>query len=148
MHQKILQHQARKEALQKEVSRIDQLVEQGMVRMDSANKTLMDAIKITARNLFYQALGPFKAAYNNYRDDHDYFRQLTQSGGVLRATAQQVQVHLVPKVNYPAKLQKIIGAILQSLTQQGLILPDGSARRLSFHLTRREQIEVRIKNPT
>jgi hypothetical protein len=148
VHEKILQHQARKEALQKEVSRVDQLVEQGMVRMDSANKTLMDAIKITARNLFYQALAPFKAAYNNYRDDHDYFRQLTQSAGVLNLTDRQVQVHLVPKVNFPAKLQKIISAILQNLTQKGLTLPDGSGRQISFHLTRREQIEVRLKNST
>jgi hypothetical protein len=30
-------------------------------------------------NRFYQALPPFKKAYHNYRDDHDYFRKLTQS---------------------------------------------------------------------
>ena len=50
-----------------------------MVRLDTGHKTLMDAIKITARNLFYRALAPFKAAYNHYRDDHDYFRELSQS---------------------------------------------------------------------
>jgi hypothetical protein len=35
--------------------------------------------RVIARNVFYAALGPFKKAYNNYRDDHDQFRQLTQS---------------------------------------------------------------------
>jgi len=37
------------------------------VRMDTANKTLLDAIKICARNLFYQALAPFKKLYDNNR---------------------------------------------------------------------------------
>jgi hypothetical protein len=148
VHEKILQHQARQEGLQKEVSRIDKLVEQGMVRMDSANKTLMDAIKITARNLFYQALAPFKAAYDNYRDDHDYFRELTQSAGVLSWDAQQIQVHLVTRVNFSPKLQKIISTILGHLNEGGLTLPDGSGRRLCFRLTRKEQIEVRIREPS
>jgi len=31
------------------------------------NKTLMDAIKISARNLFYRLFAPFKTAYDNYR---------------------------------------------------------------------------------
>ena len=49
-----------------------------MVKMDSPCKRLMDVLRITARNLFYQALQPFKKAYDNYRDDHDHFRKLTQ----------------------------------------------------------------------
>jgi hypothetical protein len=147
VHETILQHQVRKEGLQKEVSRIEQLVEQGMVRMDSANKTLMDALKITARNLFYQALAPFKAAYDNYRDDHDYFRELTQCGGVLSWSAGQIQVHLVTRVNFSPKLQKIISSILEGLNQKGLTLPDGSGRKLCFHLTQRQRIEVRVKEP-
>ncbi len=44
------------------------------VRLDTANKSLMDALKIFARNSFYKQLEPFKARYNNYRDDHDLFR--------------------------------------------------------------------------
>jgi len=35
--------------------------------MDLNSKTLMDAIKISTRNLFYRLFAPFKAAYNNYR---------------------------------------------------------------------------------
>jgi hypothetical protein len=35
-------------------------------------------LRITVRNLFYQALQPFKQAYDHYRDDHDDFRKLTQ----------------------------------------------------------------------
>ncbi len=91
LHEKLKANQVEKDAAQAQVSRVDQLIEQGMVRLDTGAKRLMDAIKITARNLFYQALVPFKKAYNNYRDDHDYFRQLTLSAGVLRWTGQEIE---------------------------------------------------------
>jgi hypothetical protein len=146
LHEKLIANQAEKDAMQREVSRIDQLVAQDMVRMDTGNKTLMDAIKITARNLFYHALAPFKAAYNNYRDDHDYFRELSQSAGVLRWTGTEIEVHLVPTVNYAPKLRKIIERVLQDLNDSALQLPDGSGRKLRLRLTRKEQIEVRIRD--
>ncbi len=119
-----------------------------MVRLDTGHKTLMDAIKITARNLFYRALTPFKAAYNNYRDDHDYFRELSQSAGVLRWTGTEIEVHLVPTVNSPPpKLRKIIDRVLQDLNAGDLQLPDGSGRKLRLRLTRKAQIEVRVRDP-
>ena len=144
IHQQILANDEAKAVLAKEVSRIDQLIEQKMVRMNLANKTLMDAIKISARNLFYRLFAPFKAAYDNYRDDHDYFRKLTQCNGVLRWTGTELEVHLVPQVNYPPKLRKIITTHLAHLTTSGLTLPDGSGRPLRLRLTRKEQISVSI----
>jgi hypothetical protein len=132
--------------LEKEVSRIDQLINQEMVRMNLSNKNLMDAIKITARNLFYRFFAPFNAAYDNYRDDHDHYRQLTQCDGVLRWTGAVIEVHLVPQVNYPPKLRKIITAPLDELNAGGLTLPDGSGRPQRLRLTRKEQISVRIND--
>ena len=144
IHQQILSNDEEKAMLTKEVSRIDQLIDQKMVRMDLANKTLMDAIKISARNLFYRLFAPFKAAYDNYRDDHDYFRKLTRCNGVVRWTGTEIEVHLVPQVNYPPKLWKIITTHLEQLTTTGLTLPDGSGRPLRLRLTRKEQISVSI----
>ena len=146
LHQLILHNEEEKCALEREVSRIDQLISQEMVRMDLSNKTLMDAIKITARNLFYRFFAPFKAAYDNYRDDHDHYRQLTQCDGVLRWTGTEIEVHLVPQVNHPPKLRKIIVAHLDELNAGGLTLPDGSGRPLRLRLTRKEQISVRIND--
>lgn len=146
LHQQILQNEEQKSMLEKEVSRIDQLINQEMVRMDLGNKTLMDAIKITARNLFYRHFAPFKAAYDNYRDDHDHYRQLTQCDGVLRWTGTEIEVHLVPQVNYPPKLRKIIVAHLDELNAGGHTLPDGRGRPLRLRLTRKEQISVRIND--
>src|SRR5437763_8498236 len=98
---------------QKEVSRLSMLVAQNRVRLDSRNKGLMDVLKIMARNSFYAALAPFKRDYNNYRDDHDHFRQLTRSGGVLQPSATQVTVHLLPRVNYAPKLRRIVERYLE-----------------------------------
>jgi hypothetical protein len=42
------------------------------VRLDTGPKRLLDAVKVVARNVFYRALAPFKAAYDNYRDDHEH----------------------------------------------------------------------------
>ena len=60
---------------QKEVSRLEVLIQQQMVRLDTRNKRLMDSLKLIARNAFYRALRPFKTAYNNFRDDHEMLAQ-------------------------------------------------------------------------
>jgi hypothetical protein len=148
LHQQVQQNDSEKAALEKEVSRIDQLIEEDMVRMDLSNKTLMDAIKITARNLFYRLIAPVKTAYDNYRDDHSHYRELTQCNGVLHWTGSQIEVHLVPQVNYPPKLRKIIERHLEDLNASGLTLPDRSGRPLRLRLTRKEQISVRIDSTT
>ena len=143
-HKQLQENELKKETTQKEISRVDQLIEQDMVRLDTRAKRLMDAIKITARNLFYQALAPFKEACNNYRDDHDYFRQLTLCSGVLRWNGQQIEVHLVPHLNYSPQLRKIIQKLMASLNERNLTLPDGSQRSLRFRLTGKEQIAIHL----
>jgi hypothetical protein len=93
---------------QKEVSRLAQLVAQNKVRLDSRNKRLMDVLKVIARNSFYKTLAPFKRDYDNYRDDHDHFRQLTRCGGVLQPGTTRVTVHRVALISLWAakKFQK------------------------------------------
>ena len=80
---------------QKEVSRLEVLIEQQMVRLDTRNKQLLDSLRLIARNAFYQTLQPFKTAYNNYRDDHELFRNLTQADGVLVESEEQVEAYLL-----------------------------------------------------
>ena len=43
---------------QKEVSRLEVLIQQQMVRLDTRNKRLLDSLKLIARNAFYGALRP------------------------------------------------------------------------------------------
>ena len=126
----------------KEVSRLDQLIAEGKVRLNTQNKHIMDALKIIARNEFYQALQPFKAAYDNYRDDHDYFRQLTQASGVLELKDGQITVHLLPKVNYPPHLRRMVAGYLEQLNKTGMRMPDRSGRALQFRLAKKSELQL------
>ena len=100
------------------------------------------ALPILARNAFYQALQPFKNAYNNYRDDHELFRNLTQADGVLSESADQVEAYLLPTVNYPPTLEKIISGLFNEINARDPKMPDGSGRRLRLHLGEKTGLSV------
>jgi hypothetical protein len=138
--------ETQKAALDQEVSRKDQLIDQQMVRLDTTHKTLMDAIKICARNLFYQVLAPFKKLYDNNRDDHVRFRELTRFDGVLRLGAAGMEVHLVPHMHLAPKMRRIITAVLGTINASAPPLPDGSGRKVKLLLTDKSRITVRISD--
>jgi hypothetical protein len=129
---------------QKQVSRLEALIQHQMVRLDTRNKRLLDSLKIIARNAFYQALRPFKAAYNNYRDDHELFRNLTQADGVLVESADQAEAYLLPTVNYPPALQKVVSGLLTQINAEDPKMPDGSGRRLRLHLGEKTGLQIAI----
>jgi hypothetical protein len=144
--QRLDKNQRERSELSHDVSRLDQLEAEGKVRMDTGAKSMLDGLRLIARNQFYAALQPFKEAYDNFRDDHDYFRDLTQSSGVLRWNGTRMEVHLMPRVNYQPKLRKIIQNLLSSLSDRELTMPDGSGRKLSFHLTEWKQFEISTRS--
>lgn len=133
------------EQARQKVSRLESLIAQNMVRLEPSQKRLMDLLRILARNAFYAALAPFKKAYDNYRDDHDYFRHLTQASGVLEVQPAQIVVHLLPRVNYSPQLRRVIGSVLEQLNQQRPLLPDGSGRPLKFRLGRRSELKLSVQ---
>jgi hypothetical protein len=132
------------EGTQAKESRLDAMIQGQMVRMDSQCKRLMDVLRITARNLFYQALQPFKKAYDNYRDDHDHFRNLTQSPGVLEVSGGQIVIHLLPRTNYGSGLRKAVSQTLEEINAKGLEHPCLPGRKLKFRLAQRFEMEVKI----
>ena len=138
-----LESQAQK--TQQTESRLERLIDEKMVRLDPEKKRLMDSLRVIARNVFYQALQPFKKAYNNYRDDHDQFRQLTQASGVLEVGPEQIIVHLMPRVNYPPQLRRILTTVLEAINVQQPVLPDGSGRRLKLRLAHRREMKLSIQ---
>ncbi len=93
LSQELAELEQKAELAQKTESPLERLIEDQMVRMESANKRLMDSLRIIARNAFYEVLAPFKKAYNNYRDDHDQFRHLTPANGVLEVRSDLIVVH-------------------------------------------------------
>jgi len=129
---------------QKEVSRLELLIAQQMVRLDTRNKRLLDSVKLIARNAFYQALAPFKRTYDNYRDDHALFRNFTQADGVLVETPSHVDAYLLPTANHPPKLQKIFQELLAKFNASSPLMPDGSGRTLRLHLAEKAGLQVAI----
>ena len=144
LSQELAELETKAQAAQQTESRLERMIADKMVRLDPVKKRLMDSLRIIARNIFYRALQPFKKAYNNYRDDHDQFRQLTQASGVVELGAKQVVVHLMPQVDYSPQVRRIIGTLLDDLNAQEPVLPDGSGRRLKLRLAQRSEMKLSI----
>jgi hypothetical protein len=130
---------------QQTVSRLESLIARQMVRLDTGPKRLLDAIKVVARNEFYRALAPFRSAYDNYRDDHEHFRRLTQSGGVLRWNGRELEVHLLPPTQYGPTLRRVWEIVLAKANAAGPLWPDGRGRRLRFGLASRAQLQISLR---
>jgi transposase len=126
------------------VSKLDRVVEQGYQRLDINKKRLMDSIKILARNIFYTMLRPFRESYDNYRDDHEYFRRLTHAPGLWVATKSEIAVYLDPSPYLPPKTARCMRSFLDDLQQTPLLLPDGSGRTVVLKLRPTEGIQLAI----
>jgi hypothetical protein len=63
---------------------------------------------------------------------------------VLVERAEQVEAYLLPTVNYPPKLEKIVQGLLAELNATDPQMPDGSGRRLRLHLGEQSDLEVAI----
>lgn len=128
----------------KEVSRLETLIDKGMVRLCTDKKYLMDIIKITARNLFYELLEPFKKSYDNYRDDHVWFRHLTQTTTGILDAGKQVRCHLISSADYPKAVRIVIEYIIALFNQSARQMPDGSGRPIELILASKSAIKLAI----
>ena len=126
------------------ISKLDRLVEQGYQRLDVQKKRVMDSIKIFARNIFYKTIATFKAAYDNYRDDHEYFRRCTHAPGLWVETEKSITVYLDPAPHLPPKIRHCIAVFLDDLQKEPLVLPDGSGRKNILELLPVEGIKLAI----
>ena len=147
LEQRLTQLTGQAAQTQQTVSRLENLITRQMVRLETGPKRLLDAIKIVARNEFYRALKPFRTAYDNYRDDHEHFRRLTQSPGVLRWSGRQLEVHLLPPVPYGPSLRRVWEEVLTGVNAAEPLWPDGSGHRLWFRLAARTELQVSLQAP-
>ena len=119
---------------EKLTSKLQALIEQGYKRLDTDAKTMMDLIKIIARNMFYIALKPFKLDYNNFRDDHVIFRNLTCANGKISFANDEINVELFPSMHHRPGIRKIIEDIMQKINQKNPVSIDGSGRKINLKL--------------
>ncbi len=135
---------AKMNTTEKEISRLQYFIDQQYVRLDTRNKMLMDMLKLIARNTFYKELAPFKRMYDNYRDDHALFRNLTHAHGLVFQQSDSVEAVLFPTAHYPPKLRRIMEVLLDEINETKPSMPDGSGRSLRFRLGEKSGIKLAI----
>jgi hypothetical protein len=75
-------------------SRLRLLIENHYRLLDTRRKELLDALRITASNMFADLLAVFRPIYGNYRNDHAMLRQLTRADGFLHRADGTLHVRL------------------------------------------------------
>jgi hypothetical protein len=125
-------------------SKLNSLIDQGYKSLDTRKKKLMDILKIYARNIFYYAFQDFKFEYDNFRDDHSYFRNLSHADGVISFSTNSVELKLFPTAYLEPKIKKIIETFLANLSNTKIIMPDDSNRPLTITLIANETLELAI----
>ena len=66
------------------------------------------------------------------------------SSGVLEVAAEQIVVHLMPRVNYAPRVPRIITELLAEINAKEPVLPDGSGRGLRLRLASRSELRLSI----
>jgi len=85
-------------------SRLDALVEEKYFRIDTVAKSVLDMLRILARNAFYELLTEdFKPLYDNLRDDHVVLRTLIKAPGKIRAQNGTLMIELFPEADFNKK---------------------------------------------
>lgn len=130
-HKEIKQRMAQ---TRKQGSKLLELIAGEYRKLDTDNKAYLDCIKIIARNMFYKALDSFKKKYDNYRDDHVLFRNLTRSPGVISFTEEGLTVTVFPTAQHQPKVRKIIELVFNEINATKPQLPDGSKRKVKLKL--------------
>jgi hypothetical protein len=124
------------------VSKVDMLIQEKYRCLNVRKKRFMDALRIFARNAFYILFRPFRDKYDNFRDDHDYFRNLTHADGICKESDDTIEIMLFPSAHLEPKMRKIIQDILHDLTLQMPMTIDNSGKKLILSLFESETLEV------
>ena len=111
-------------------SKLDELIDQNYQKLETNTKSFFDAIKILARNIFYLELLPFKNKYNNFRDDHVLFRNVTRAAGTITSENGLSIIHLQPTMVYPKKIKNLFIDVFGKINEKNPCLPDGSNKKI------------------
>ena len=82
--------------------------------------------------------------YNNFRDDHAYFRNVIQSDGIVQEEKDNVHVVLKPEAHLAPKSLSAIDNVLMNINKNDLRMPDGSNRKITLDLDQSIGVEIAI----
>ncbi len=107
-----------KKSLVRHESKIDKLISENKCMLLADKKAYLDAVKITARNIFYILSRMFRPIYNNYRNDHQILRELLRSHGTVIPLASFVKIELDITRNFQPEQLKKIKAFLDVISEK------------------------------
>jgi len=120
--------------IQKEVSKLDQLIDSDTQILNSQIKEYMDMIKIIARNIFYLTFDKFRKDYDNYRDDLLIFRSITRSNGIIQNEDSRIVFKLTPEMELTPKMVKSIQKIIDDINKLQPVTIDGVKNKLFLRI--------------
>jgi len=100
------------------ISRIDKLIKEEYMKLNFMPKSLMDAVKITARNIIYQLLEIFRPIWNNYRNDLVILRELIMAMGHINETQSAIYILLNPTRQFGKKEKDKINLFLFEISKR------------------------------
>jgi len=102
----------------REESRLQALIDEQYLRLDTRRKAFMDAIRISSRNIFCKLAMEFRPMYNNYRDDHFIVRELTRSPGIIYKRDGFANILLMPTMQFQPAIREILQKFLAHISRQ------------------------------
>ena len=96
-------------------SKLAHLIENEFLQHDTRAKATMDALRITASNMFNLLVQHFRPLYNNFRNDHVMLRLLTQSDGFIEVTENQTIIYLWLKGSFQKHQLKVFEQFLSKM---------------------------------
>ena len=89
-------------------SRLQLLVAGEYRLLDPRKKAMMDALRVTASNIFRNVQERFRAIYDNFRDDHAFVRMLGRCSGTMARTEDAVVIRIwLPGTIQPYRIRAI-----------------------------------------
>ena len=107
-----------KQGAEQHVDKAAKLIGQGKERLDTDKKVHYDALRITARNIFYMRLWQFRETYDNRRNDHQLMRELSTAHGYVTCREDRLVIELNPTRNYPPAQEKAVMAFLKIVSKE------------------------------
>ena len=126
-----------KKTLNRHESKIDKLISENKCRLLADKKAFLDAVKITARNIFYLLSRIFRPIYNNYRNDHQILRELLRSHGTVIPFGSFVKIELDVTRNFQPEQLKKIKAFL-SIISDNINASTQSAKPIKLDIRQRK----------
>jgi len=85
-------------------SRLDAIIKGNYLKPDTASKSILDTLRILARNMIYIFLKDFRPIYNNFRDDHVILRALIRANGKIQMCGDYLIIELFPQGDFSQKV--------------------------------------------